>query len=64
MVFGAELSRDPGTLAFGSRALDAGPSAVLVSTVTNTGSQSVTITGGQMGGSDPGEFEWITDSPE
>ena len=56
-----ELSRTPSTLAFGARDLDVGPSAVLVSTIANIGSETVTLTDLTLAG-DTAEFLWLTDT--
>ena len=55
-----ELSRSPATLAFGGQDVDSGPSATHTSTVTNSGSEPVTISGVTVGGTDPGEFARLT----
>jgi hypothetical protein len=47
----------PGTLTFGSRDIDDGPTSAQTSTVTNTGSQPVTLTGVNLSGAD---FERVT----
>jgi hypothetical protein len=51
-----ELSRSPGTLAFGGQDVDAGRSATQTSVVTNSGSEPVSVSSVTLGGSDPGEF--------
>ncbi len=55
-----ELSRSPDTLAFGSRDIDDGPTATQESTVTNTGTDSVTLTGITLGGTGGAHFERLT----
>jgi hypothetical protein len=55
-----QLSRSPASLSFGSRELVAGPSAVMVSTVTNSGTEAVTLSGVTLGGGNPGQFERVT----
>jgi hypothetical protein len=58
-----ELSRSPATLAFGDRDVDDGATAAQSSTVINSGTESVTLTGVSVGGSDPGQFERLTGGP-
>jgi hypothetical protein len=55
-----ELTRSPTFLAFGSRDIDDGPTTSQTSTVTNSGSEPVTLTGLTLGGGDPGQFERLT----
>ncbi len=55
-----QLSRTPGSLGFGSRDVADGPTAAQESTVTNTGTEPVTLTAVSVGGADPGEFARLT----
>jgi len=52
-----ELGRSTATVAFASRDIDDGPSAEQSATVTNTGTESVTLTGVSVGGADAAQFE-------
>ena len=54
-----ELTPTPATLAFGSRDIDEGPTAIQTSTVTNTGNQTVTMSGLILSG-DATQFERLT----
>jgi hypothetical protein len=54
-----ELSRGPASLSFGSRDVDDGPTSVQESTVTNSGSEPVTIDGVGATG-DAGQFQRLT----
>jgi hypothetical protein len=49
-----QLSLSPDTQAFGKRDIDDGPTTSMSSTVTNSGTQAVTLTG--IDNSDPGDF--------
>jgi hypothetical protein len=53
-------TRTPSTLSFGSRDIDDGATAEQFSTVTNTGTQDVHLTGVSLGGTDPGQFNRLT----
>jgi hypothetical protein len=55
-----QLSRSPGSLAFAAQDIDEGATATQTSTVTNTGSEPVTLTAITLAGSDPGEFQRLT----
>jgi hypothetical protein len=55
-----ELTGDPATLAFSSRDIDNGASDSQTSTITNSGSEPVTLSGLTLGGTDPGQFERLT----
>jgi trimeric autotransporter adhesin len=55
-----ELSRSPTSLDFHGQDVDSGPTAAQTSTVTNSGTESVTISGIALGGTDPGEFARLT----
>ena len=54
------LSAAPTRLSFGPKDKAAGPTATQTSTVTNTGSEPVTLTSITLGGSDPGQFQRLT----
>jgi DNA-binding beta-propeller fold protein YncE len=54
-----EISSDPVSLAYGSRDIDDGPTAAQSSTVTNTGTETVTVTGLTLTG-DVTQFERLT----
>jgi hypothetical protein len=54
-----ELTRTPGTLAFGDRDVDDGATAVQTATVTNSGSETVDLDGVAVTG-DAGQFERLT----
>ncbi|HEX8083733.1 MAG TPA: choice-of-anchor D domain-containing protein [Solirubrobacteraceae bacterium] len=54
------LAISPGSLSFGEREVDNGPTAAQESTVTNTGSEAVDLDAVTLGGSDPGQFERLT----
>ena len=58
-----QLSRTPATLAFAPREIAAGPSTPLSSTVTNSGTQSVTISGVTVGGTHAAHFGRLTGAP-
>ena len=53
------LSPDPASVAFGSRDVDDGPSAAQSSTITNAGTESVTLTDLALSG-DASQFERLT----
>jgi hypothetical protein len=53
-------TRTPSALSFGSRDIDDGATAEQFSTVTNTGTQDVHLTGVSLGGTDPGQFNRLT----
>ncbi len=55
-----ELSRSPDSLAFGSKDIDDGATAAQESTVTNSGTESVTLTGITLGGTGAAHFERLT----
>jgi hypothetical protein len=55
-----ELSRSPATLAFGGQDIDSGATATHTSTVTNSGTETVSISSVALGGTDPGEFVRLT----
>jgi streptogramin lyase len=55
-----ELSRDRSTLAFGSRDIDDDPALTEEATVTNSGTQTVTLTGMSLAGADVNQFERLT----
>ncbi|MDX6649433.1 MAG: hypothetical protein QOJ97_1384 [Solirubrobacteraceae bacterium] len=55
-----ELSAGPATLAFGERDVAAGPSGDQAATVTNTGTEKVTLTGVTLGGAGAAQFERLT----
>ncbi|MDQ5807419.1 MAG: choice-of-anchor D domain-containing protein, partial [Actinomycetota bacterium] len=57
-----ELTRAPAALAFGQRDLDTGPTATQVSTLTNTGTEAVTISGLTFAG-DGSQFARVSDAP-
>ena len=57
-----ELSRGPATLAFGSRDVDDGPTVAQTSTVTNTGTEPVTLSALTLAGGDAADFERLTGS--
>jgi beta-propeller uncharacterized protein DUF5122/centrosomal CEP192-like protein/HYDIN/CFA65/VesB family protein len=54
----------PATLAFGSRDIDAGPTATQTSTITNTGTEPVDLDGVTVAGAAPGQFERLTGAPD
>src|SRR5207249_4834869 len=54
-----ELSRSPTTFSFGSKDIDDGPTSAQESTVTNTGSEDVTISSIDV----PAEFNRLTGQP-
>ena len=58
-----ELSPSPTGLAFGSQDVDDGPAAAHESTVTNSGTESVTLTGVSLGGAGAAHFERLTGQP-
>jgi hypothetical protein len=58
------IAASPATLAFGSRDVDEGPSAVQTSTVANTGSEPVDLDGVTLGGSGAASFERLTGGPD
>ena len=58
-----ELSRSPAGLAFGSLDIDDGPTAGQESTITNSGTEPVTVTGIALGGADATHFERLTGQP-
>ena len=58
-----ELSRSPATLAFGPRDVDDGPTATQTSTVTNTGTEPVTLTALTLAGGDAAQFARLTGAP-
>src|SRR4051812_40199993 len=57
------LSRDPGSLAFGSQDVDDGPTDVQASTITNTGTEAVTLSGLTLTGN-AAAFERLTGDAE
>jgi Ca2+-binding RTX toxin-like protein len=57
------LSSTPSTLSFGERDIDDGPSAGQTSTITNSGTELVTLSGLAPGGPDSGQFERINAQP-
>ena len=54
------LSAAPAKLSFGPRDKAAGPTATQTSTVTNVGSEPVTLAAITLGGTDPGQFKRLT----
>jgi Ca2+-binding RTX toxin-like protein len=59
----SELMAAPAALAFGARDVDDGPAATQTSTITNTGTELVTLSALAPGGPDPGQFERINAQP-
>jgi hypothetical protein len=63
----ASLSRSPTSLAFGSKDIDDGPTGVMQSTVTNSGTQTVTLAAANsvvISGGDAGDFTRLDDDPQ
>jgi hypothetical protein len=58
-----ELSRAPAALSFGSRHVNDGPTAAQQSTLTNSGTEPVTLTGVTLGGADAAHFARLTGDP-
>jgi hypothetical protein len=58
-----QLSRSPATLAFGGQDVDSGASAAKTSTVTNSGTEPVSISSVSPGGTDSAEFALLTGQP-
>jgi hypothetical protein len=56
------LAPDPGALAFGRRGVAAPPTAAQTTTVTNTGSEPITLSGLDLSG-DAGQFERLSGDP-
>jgi hypothetical protein len=54
------LSRTPSSLSFDALDVDAGPSAAQNATLTNTGTEPVTLTGVALAGADGAQFERLT----
>ena len=54
------LSSSPATLPFGSQELSAGATTAQTSTVTNTGTEPVDVSGVAKGGANPGQFELLS----
>jgi len=57
------LSRSPASLTFGSKDIDDGPTAAQTATITNVGSEDVTLGAVGIVGTDPGDFTRLTDQP-
>ena len=58
-----QLSRSPATLAFGPRDIDDGPTAAQTSTISNSGTEPVTISAIALAGADAGHFARLTGAP-
>src|ERR1044072_7012241 len=56
------LTPAPTPLACGERDIDDGPTATAASTVTNSGSEAVTLTAIVLGGTDASQFEYLSGS--
>ena len=58
-----ELSRDPATLPFGDQDVDDGPTTTQTATITNSGTEPVTLTTVALGGGGAAQFERLTGEP-